>query len=412
MKENQLLPHLFRTEYSKIIAVLCKTFGISNIQLAEDITSETFLKATETWGLKGIPKNPTAWLYTVAKNKVKDHFKREQIYIQKIAPELKNQNHISKEFEIDLSEHNIQDSQIKMLFVVCNPILSKKAQLTFALRVLCGFGIDEIATALLSSKTTIHKRLYRAKETFRINNIDLTLPTGEVLSNRLNNVLSILYLVFNEGYYSSTSEKTIQKELCLEAMRLLYILLNHKPSSQPQTNALMGLFCLHASRFEARTNTKGEAILYDAQDQTKWDSALIKKGEFYIKQSSIGTKITKYHLEALIAFWHTRTNANPTEKWENILQLYNQLIQLEYSPITALNRTYALAMVHGKKIALKEALKIKLPQNHLYHTLLAELYQDINHNKQIEHLQLALQLADTENDKKIIEQKLRKAEMK
>ena len=409
MRENQLIPHLFRSEFSKIVAVLCKTFGLSNIQLAEDITSETFLKATETWGLKGVPENPSAWLYHVAKNKAKDYFKREQIFIQKITPELKQQSLTLKEFEIDLSEHNIKDSQLQMLFTVCNPIISKEAQITLALRILCGFGIDEISSALLSNKSTINKRLHRTKETLRKNKIDLTFPPEKELMNRLNNVLSVLYLLFNEGYYSATSEKTLKKDLCIESMRLLYMLLNYEPSNQPQTNALMALFCFHSSRFEARMNPNGEPILYNEQDKTKWNFELIEKGEFYIKQSSTGNEITKYHLEALIAFWHTRTNADTKEKWENILQLYNKLIQIEYSPVTALNRTYALAMAYGKEKALKEALKIGLNKNHLYHALLAELYSEINPQKQVEHLQFALKMVDTENDKKVILGKLVKA---
>lgn len=409
MKDNSLIPHLFRSEFAKIVSVLCKTFGLSNIQLAEDITSETFLKATETWGVKGVPDNPTAWLYKVAKNKAKDYFKREQVFTQKIVPELKHQKQNTVEFDLDLSEHNIQDSQLQMLFTVCNPIISKESQITFALRVLCGFGIEEISKALLTNKATINKRLHRAKEAFRKNKIDLTFPSEDKLMNRLNNVLSVLYLLFNEGYYSTTSEKTIKKEVCIESMRLLYMLLSYKPSNQPKANALMALFCFHSSRFEARMNQDEELILYDDQDKEKWNFELIEKGEFYIKQSSTGNVITKYHLEALIAFWHTRTNVDIKEKWENILQLYNQLIQIEYSPVTALNRTYALAMARGKEKAIKETLKINLSQNHLYHTLLAELYDGENNKKQIEHLQLALKLADTENDKKLILKKLNKA---
>ncbi|MBL4668732.1 MAG: sigma-70 family RNA polymerase sigma factor, partial [Flavobacteriales bacterium] len=400
------IPHLFRSEFSKIVSVLCKTFGLSNIQLAEDIVSDTLLKATETWGLKGIPENPIAWLYKVAKNLTLDYFKREKISIEKITPEFKNQHSNITEFEIDLSENNIEDSQLQMLFAVCNPAISKEAQITFALRVLCGFGIKEISNALLTNKATINKRLQRTKEVFRANETYLHFPTEKELTLRLNNLLSILYLLFNEGYYSSSSERTIQKELCVEAMRLLYMLLNYKPTNQSKTNALMALFCFQASRFDARVDQKGASILYEKQDKNKWDFELIKKGEYYVNESA-NDEVTKYHLEAFIAFWHTRTDANENEKWENILQFYNKLIQIEYSPITALNRTYALAKANGKKEALKEALKIDLKDNHFYHTLIAEFYIGVNRTKQIEHLQLALKLADTGNDKQIISEKLK-----
>jgi len=405
MKDNQLIPHLFRSEFSKIVSVLCKTFGLSNIQLAEDIVSDTFLKATETWGLKGIPDNPTAWLYKVAKNLTLDYFKREKIFVEKITPEFKNRHSNITEFEIDLSENNIEDSQLQMLFAVCNPIISTEAQIAMALKVLCGFGVNEIAQAFLSNKETINKRLHRAKEKFRKNKTDLTFPPSNILNDRLDNVLSIIYLLFNEGYYSTVSENTIRKEFCVEAMRLTYTLLNYGPSNLPKTSALMALLCFHSSRFEARTNSNGELILYDNQDRNKWNDDLIKRGKYYLSKSAKG-EVTKYHLEAGISFWHCKKE-DSQEKWENILQYYNQLLQIEYSPITALNRTYALSKANGKVEAIKEALKINLKENHLFHTLLAELYQGIDERKKLEHLEKALQLVKTENEKRIIEQKMK-----
>ena len=408
MNKNELIPNLFRTEYSKIVSVLCTRYGLANIELAEDFVSDSFLKAAETWKLKGIPDNPSAWLYAVSKNNAKDYFKRNEIFKSKIASEL-IPNIDFETFDIDLSENNIQDSQLKMLFAVCNPINTNESQIALALRILCGFGIEEIANALLSNKQTINKRLYRAKEKLRTNQIDLSFPTAKELESRLDNVLHILYLLFNEGYYSSTASITISKDLCFEAMRMLYLLTENNKTNLPKTNALMALFCFHASRFDARTDQFGQQILYDNQDKTKWNFELIAKGESYLKKSAIGNQITKYHLETLIAFWHTRTEFNPTEKWENILQLYNRLLQIEYSPITALNRTYALSMAKGKEIALKEALKIDLQKNHLYHSLLAELYVGIDKKKQIKHLKLALTLTDNEKDQSILMIKLKNA---
>ncbi|GHC65746.1 RNA polymerase sigma factor [Ulvibacter litoralis] len=409
MQEKELIPQLFKTEYRKIISVLCKLFGIVHIEIAEDIANDTFLLASETWGLKGIPENPTAWLYTVAKNKTKDYFKRTKIFTEKVAKELKNAQSISQELELDLSEENINDSQLQMLFAVCNPINSNESQIALALKILCGFGIDEIANALLSKKETINKRLYRAKNTLRENNVDLSFPSSSDLEKRLDNVLSILYLLFNEGYYSSTSKNTINKELCLEAMRLLYILTENDKTNVPKVNALMALFCFHTSRFDARFDQIGQQIVYKEQDKTKWNYELIEKGETYLNISAKGNQISKYHLEAGIAFWHTRIKVVEKEKWNNILQLYNRLLQIEYSPITALNRTYALAMAENKEIALKQALKIDLKRNHLYHSLLAELYSGIDKQNQIEHLNLALKLTKSENDKLLLINKKNKA---
>ncbi len=401
----ELIPHLFRTEYSKIVSVLCKTFGLSNIQMAEDIASETFLIATQTWGLKGTPKNPTAWLYQVAKNKARDGFKRDQVFQQKVKPELEHGIGASEDLEVDLSEHNIQDSQLRMLFAVCNPVISPEAQIALALRILCGFGVAEIAKAFLSNKETINKRLHRAKERMREQKIDLTLPPAKELENRLGNVLSVLYLLFSEGYYTTVSEKKVRKELCVEAMRLTYLVLGNTVTNAPEANALMALFCFHASRFEARTNAQGEQILYAEQNRANWDRELIQKGEEYLGRSSRGGKITKYHLEAIIAYHHTR-NTDSNEKWEQILQLYNQLLQIKYSPVIALNRTYALSKANGKEVAIQEALKIDLKDNHLYHLLMAELYLDMDTKKQRQHLQLALQLVSTESEKQLVLRKI------
>jgi len=408
MEDRGIIPELFRSEFSKIVSVLCKTFGLSNIELAEDLVSDTFLAASETWGLKGVPENPKAWLYTVAKNKARDTFRREKVFREKIKPEFENKSSSSEIDELDLSEHNIKDSQLKMFFAICNPIISSEAQIALALRILCGFSIPEIATAFLSSKETINKRLYRAKEKLRENEIELVMPLSNTLEKRLQNVLLVLYLLFNEGYYSANSEKKIRKELCLEAMRLNFLLLNSESTNTPQVNALMALFCFHASRFEARMDANGGQIVYDEQDETNWDAALIAKGEFFLNKSGCGDEVTKYHLEAIIAFWHTRTEMDPKLKWENVLQSYNRLLQIDYSPIASLNRTYALAMARTKKEAINEALKIDLKKSHLYHLLLAELYEESDSKKQREHLQRAGNLATTENERNWILNKLSK----
>jgi RNA polymerase sigma-70 factor (ECF subfamily) len=389
-----------------MVAVLAKNFGLSNIQFAEDIVSDTFLKASETWGLKGIPENPTAWLYRVAKNQATDHFRRSQLYQTKIEPELKNTLSNTSEIDIDLSEENIADSELQMIFAVCNPIVSTEAQITLALRVLCGFGIDEIASALLSNKATINKRLLRTKESFRKNNVAFIPPNSIETQERLENVLSILYLLFNEGYYSSNADASLQKDICFEAMRLTLLLTQNNSTNKSETNALLSLFCFHASRFESRLNNEGEPILYEDQDRSKWNQELIEQGAYYIRIASKEERYGKYHLESLIAFSHTRTDVDETEKWEQILQFYNTLIQVEYSPVAALNRTYALSKVKGNEIALKEALKINLEKHHLYHMLIAELYIGIHAEKRMEHLKVALTLTSSKHDQKIISEKL------
>ena len=404
MSENELIPHLFRTEYRKIVSVLSRHFGFDHIETAEDIAGDTFLTASETWGLKGIPSNPTAWLYTVAKNKAKNYLHRNYIYDNKIVPELKNNASEPKE-EIDLSPENINDSQLQMMFAVCHPSISQEAQIGLSLRILCGFGIEEIADAFLTNKEVINKRLYRAKEKLRQEKIKIELPAPSDIDRRLDAVLTTIYLLFNEGYYSVSQNKTLRKDLCYEAMRLCYMLVENKATNKPEVNALLSLMCFHSSRFEARLDKNGEPVLYEDQDTSLWDSDLILKGEYFLNHSASGDKISKYHLEAAIAHWHTGKE-DTKEKWENILQLYNRLLQIEYSPVAALNRTYALSKANGKEEAITEAEKLKLTDNHFYYTLLGELYTGIDSEKAKNNFQLALSLAKTQTDKHFIQKKI------
>jgi RNA polymerase sigma factor (sigma-70 family) len=402
MQENELIPHLFRTEYRKIVSVLCKQFGIRYIEKAEDIVSDTFLVAVETWGLKGLPQNPVAWLYTVSKNKAKDVLKHQLVFDEKVAPSIKQNAADAEEIEIDWSAKNINDSQLQMMFAICNDCITTEAQIGLSLNILCGFGAEEIADAFLSNKETIYKRLSRAKEKLKAENVKIELPQPEEIGKRLETVLTTLYLLFNEGYYSSSQNKTLRKDLCVEAMRLTLMLVENEPTNTPAANALLSLMCFHASRFDARMNSKGDLVLYEEQDETLWNQELIGKGKQYLNQAAFGNRISKYHIEAAIAYWHTHKN-DSQEKWENILQLYNKLLLQEYSPMAALNRTYALAKANGKPEAIGEAEKLKLENSHLYFSLLANLYTGVDNKKALSHLKTALSLAKTAADKKLIE---------
>jgi RNA polymerase sigma factor (sigma-70 family) len=405
MEQNELIPHLFRTEYTKITAVLCKLFGIDHIETAEDLASETFLTASETWSLKGLPPNPSAWLYTTAKNKAKDHFKRDAIFRQKIAGRISQSLSEIPEIEIDLSEKNITDSQLQMLFAICHPSIPAESQIGLALRILCGFGINEISDAFLTTKETINKRLLRAKEKLRQEKVKIEFPGKAEIDKRLETVVRTLYLLYNEGYYSSGNNITLRKELCVEAMRLTQLLIENTATNKSFINAFFSLMCFHSSRFEARTGSHGETILYKDQNPELWSRELIAQGQYFLNLSLKDGAISKYHLEAGIAYEHT-LKEDTKQKWQNILQLYNRLLQIEYSPVTALNRTYALAMADGKEKAIIEAEKLNLSGNHLYHTLLGELYTGIDDSGAITHLQNALLLAKSDADKELIRHKI------
>lgn len=403
MKESGLIPDLFRAEYRKLVSVLCKHFGFDQIEIAEDIASDTFLTASQDWAQKGIPPNPVAWLYYVAKNKARNYLQRDFLFVNKITREI--QDNSSDSTEIDLSPQNINDSQLQMMFAVCDDAIPSEAQIGLSLRILCGFGIQEIADAFLTSKETINKRLFRAKEKLRERKTKIEFPDETELEGRLATVLTTIYLLFNEGYYSVSQHQTLRKELCLEAMRLCTMLIENRYTNKPQVNALLSLMCFHASRFEARQDKNGDIILYDEQDVTMWNAELISKGGYFLDRAATGDQLSRYHLEAGIAYWNTQ-KADTSEKWENILQYYNHLLQIEYSPIAALNRTYALAKANGKEEAIAAAEKLNLKDNHFYFMLMGELYTGIDDQKAIMNFKKAYTKARTQADKLTIQRRI------
>ncbi len=398
MQQPEIIPHLFRTEYSKIVAVLCHSFHLKHLEIAEDIASETFLKAAEIWSIKGIPENPTAWLYTVAKNKVKDYFKHNAVVERQIKESIKSDDQTT-ELDFEFTEGKIVDSQLAMIFSVCNPVNSTAAQICLALQILCGFSVEEIANAFLTKTETIKKRLNRARTSLRSNDFRIKRLSESEIETRLEIVLKTLYLLFNEGYFSKSNNQLIRKDLCAEAIRLTLVLTENPLTNTPQANALLALMFFQSSRFDARTNNRGEVILLDNQDRTLWDADLIERGNHYLINACSGNEISKYHLEAAIAHWHTTPNEN---KWEHILQLYNELILIEYSPITALNRAFAFARVYGNEKAIREAEKLNLTDNNHYYSLLGYLYSTINTDKSISHYKQALALTKSKIEKETL----------
>jgi len=241
------------------------------------------------------------------------------------------------------------------------------------------------------------KKLRKLKDT----KINITRPTISEAIDRLESILKTIYLLFSEGYYSSSQNIALRQDFCLEAMRLTYLLIEHQPTHLPQVDALMALMCFHSSRFQARIDKHGEMILYHNQDEALWDRELIERGGYFLSMSSAGNVLSKYHIEAGIAYWHTQKE-DTQKKWEHILELYNSLLIIEYSPIAALNRIYAFSKVAGKMQAISAAVELELEDNHFYHLLLGDLYTDVDEKKALAHFMIALKLAKTTADKKII----------
>jgi RNA polymerase sigma-70 factor (ECF subfamily) len=405
--ESKDIAIIFKEEYSNLVAVLFHYYNLQDLSLAEDLVSDTFIKAMKTWSHKGIPDSPKAWLRKTAKNLLVDYYRRQKTFDQKVAPNFQIEQ--DQKLTSDITTEVIEDSQLKMIFVVCDPSLNKEAQLCLALRILSGFSIEEIAKALFSNKEAINKKLYRAKKSIKLNRDHTFNLSKSAYVERLDNVLRVLYLIFNEGYYTSTNEQTIRHELCWEAMSLCKFLEDRFSQSNSRVTALMALMCFHASRLEARSEEENVIQLYDQQDRSRWNQQLIKKGESYLNKSATGNTVSKYHIEAAIAYWHT---TDKPEKWSNILHLYNNLLLIEYSPQTAMSRTYALAKAKSAKIALEEALKLKLDDNQYYYCLIAELYRlDGDYKKEKSYLLKALELATRTHEKDLIQRKIKAAEL-
>lgn len=406
---QELLPHLFRLEYSKMTAVLCRHFGLKHIEIAEDIASETFLKATEVWGISGIPENPTAWLYTVAKNKTKDYLKRLLLFETQIKGAITTVDS-QPEQDFDFTQQTITDSQLAMIFAVCNPANSKEAQICLALQILCGFSVEEIAAAFLTKKETIKKRLLRARTNLRNDNFQIRSLEEATIQSRMDAVLRTLYLLFNEGYFSQSNNHLIRKDLCSEAIRLTLILTENRWANTTEANALLALMCFQSSRLDAREDDAGETVLFEQQDKKLWSKELIEKGNYYLVNACSGNNISKYHLEAGIAYWHT--TPTDTNKWVHILQLYNQLLLIEYSPMTALNRTFAFAKVYGNKPAIKETEKLQLTDSSYYYSLLAWLYADSNAGKAIDFYSKAIALTKSAAEQKTLRKEMQKLKIR
>jgi RNA polymerase sigma-70 factor (ECF subfamily) len=409
MDNSELLPNLFRSEYRNIVSVLSYSFGIKRVEIAEDIVSDTFLSATEDWSMQGTPENPRAWLYAVARNKIRNYLKRDALFEKTVSREIIVDTPTSSEFELDLSVKNIADSQLAMIFTICNPMNAPEAQIALALNLLCGFGVQEIADAFLTSKDVVYKRINRAKERLKEGDVSIRQPALGEISERLPNVLMTLYLLYSEGYYSVSQNTTLRRDLCDEAMRLNMLLIDNRLTDTPATKALYALMCFHSSRFNARQNEDGEAILYDDQDDALWDRELITKGTYFLNFASVGEEVSRFHLEAAIAYWHTQKD-DSEEKWSRILDLYNHLLVLEYSPIAALNRTFALSRIRGKRTAIVEAEKLNLQDNPHYFSLLGHLYTDVDNEIARKHFERALSMVSSASNKAMIIRNLKKLE--
>jgi RNA polymerase sigma factor (sigma-70 family) len=414
---SQIVDHLFRHEAGKMIEVLTKFFGLQQVELAEDMVQETLLTAFETWKLKGIPDNPQAWLYQVAKNKILTYLRREQNFQKNIAHNLiysiENEALIHNKLDEFFLENEIEDAQLRMMFACCHPSVSTDLQLILMLKTLCGLSIKEIAAALLSQEDTIAKRLFRAKEKIKQEGILLEVPVGNELVERLDAVLKAIYLLFNEAYKSTSTDTIIRQELSDEALRLGAILAGRPLSildkNAPKINALMALMCFHAARFDSRLDDTGNIILLENQDRTLWNPYLIKQAYSFFKASSEGSDISEYHIEAAIASYYTQAESFEKTNWQAIFYCYNLLYSIKPTPIVAFNRAIARGYNEGAKVGIEALLDIEgLEKNHFYHTALGDFYQKNNQKAKAKtSYELALNFVFLGAEKKVILDKMK-----
>jgi RNA polymerase sigma-70 factor (ECF subfamily) len=330
--------HLFRRESGRMVAALTRIFGVHNLALAEDVVQDAFCRALEVWRIRGVPENPSAWLMATAKNGALDVLRRERT-ARSFAPELGR--FLQSEWTLApvvaelFAAEAIKDDLLRMMFSCCQPRLSEQAQVALVLHILCGFSVDEIASAFVTTHATTEKRLTRAKEVLAGSKrlFDITAPAE--FSARLPAVHRALYLLFNEGYHGASAETAVRVGLCREAMRLNALLLGHPLGTTPTTYALAALMCLDAARLPARVDASGNLISLLDQDRSQWDQELITEGLRFLELSATGSELTQYHVEAAIASIHACSRRMEDTDWKAVVSLYDTLMTIRPSPIVA-----------------------------------------------------------------------------
>jgi RNA polymerase sigma-70 factor (ECF subfamily) len=415
---SRLAEHLFRHEAGKLVSVLTGIFGIERLQLAEDVVQEALVRAFQTWPYYGIPKNPAAWLTQTARNLALDWIRREKVFREKepdIIATLEQWPASVVVGNAPLFEHEIKDDRLQMMFVCCHPLVPADAQAALALRTLCGFSVTEISRAFLTTDAAIAKRLTRAKQKIREARIPFEIPAGEELAPRLDGVLQSLYLLFNEGYKASSGEKLVREEICHEAIRLTCLLAEHPAGNQPRTHALLALMLLNAARIPTRVDGEGNLLRLKEQDRTRWDQPMIARGMFHFAQSAAGDELTEYHLQAGVTACHCAAKDYESTDWQQILSLYDRLVEFDDSPVIALNRAIVVANIHGPKAGLDAVAAIqnrdKLDSYYLLYAVLGEFEAQLNDPAAAAgYFRKSMQLAETKSEQQFLSKRFRACE--
>jgi len=368
---GELLEHQFRHQAGRMAAHLARLLGPSHLDLAEESVQDAMVRALETWPYDGIPDNPPAWLFRVAHNSAISVVRRRQLLGSKTEALVAEISRAAMpaigEPEI---EEQLRDDELRMIFMCCHPAIPRDSSVALSLKIVGGFGVREIARAFWDEEAAVAQRLVRAKRQIRDHRLTLEMPRGPELGERLASVLDVLYFMFNEGYSAHQGEQLIRQDICMEALRL-GTLIARSSISTPLVDALVALMALQAARLPARVDDSGELVPLEQQDRGRWNRELIAIGFHHFDLSMRGDDVSEYHVQAAIAATHARASSSAEIEWRTILTLYDQLLELNSSPVVVLNRAVALARVKGPEAALEAIQCLDDSKLRDYHLLLA-----------------------------------------
>ncbi|HMA40900.1 MAG TPA: sigma-70 family RNA polymerase sigma factor [Gemmatimonadales bacterium] len=408
-----LVEHFFRHESSRLVAALTRLFGVDNLALAEDVVQDAFLRALDAWKTQGVPENPSAWLMAVAKRRALDVLRRQRT-ARTFAPEVGRQRDAESVVDEAFAAHTIRDEQLRMMFSCCDPRLAEPAKLALILNMLCGFGAGEIASAFLTGRAGIEKRIARGKQVLASAERLFDLEDAEFTA-RLSTVQRALYLLFNEGYHGADPEAAVRAELCHEALRLTALLGEYPPAATPATCALAALMSLDAARLPTRLDAAGELSALVDQDRSRWDTRLIAQGLALLERSATGQDVTAYHVEAAIAAAHASARSLAETDWRTIVSLYDRLMDIAPSPVVALNRAIAVGQRDGAVRGLEALQAIedreRLSGYPFYQAALGEMeLRRGNREAARAHFRAAQSCARNGAERRLLEKRIRTAE--
>nr|WP_313405901.1 RNA polymerase sigma factor [Pseudomonas sp.] len=398
---TELIERLYREESRRVLATLIRLLG--DFDLAEEALHEAFRSAVEQWPQSGVPDNPRAWLVSAGRFKAIDNLRRQRRF-----QPLDEQAELPDESDVEGGEL-LEDDRLRLIFTCCHPALASDAQVALTLREVCDLTTEEIARAFLSSPATLAQRIVRGKAKIRDARIPYEVPGRSELPERLEAVLRVVYLVFNEGYFASSGDSLTRSQLSDEAIRLGRLLLELLP--EPEVQGLLALMLLHESRRAARSGVDGEVILLEAQDRSLWNRELIAEGEALVLQALHSRRFGPYSLQAAIAAVHAEAASLEETDWAQIVGLYDELLRLNPSPVIELNRAVALAMHDGEQVGLEEIDRLlaagELQGYHLAHAARADLLRRLGRREQaIAAYRQALALAQQGPDRQFLQSRL------